>query len=90
VTHVDVLPPYTESTVRLLSTLVSAGRGEAGNASFDVWTVIGQPNHMTVIEAWESINSRDQHATSSHTRLFRTSLSPLNGALYDERLYRPL
>ena len=90
VTHVDVLPPYTDTAVGLLSALVSSGRSAAGNARFDVWTIIGQRNHMTVIEAWENSNYRDQHATSSYTRAFRTSLSPLNGALYDERLYRAL
>jgi quinol monooxygenase YgiN len=90
VTHVDVLPPYTDTAVGLLGALVSSGRSEAGNARFDVWTIIGQRNHMTVIEAWENSNYRDLHATSSHTRAFRTSLSPLNGALYDERLYRAL
>jgi len=90
VTHVDVSPPYTDTAVGLLNTLASASRSEKGNARFDVWSQIGRPNHMTIVEAWESPDVRERHSTVAHTRAFRSSLSPLNGALYDERLYRAL
>lgn len=88
VTHVDVLPPYTDTGISLINSLVSESRGEMGNARFDVWSIVGRPNHMTVVEAWESLSARERHVTAPHTRAFRSSLSPLNGALYDERLYR--
>ncbi len=90
VTHVDVLPPYTDTAVTLLNTLVSESRGEWGNARFDVWSTVDRPNHMTMIEVWDSLDARERHVTAAHTKAFRSSLSPLNGALYDERLYRAL
>lgn len=90
VTHVDVLPPYTDTAVGLLGTLVSESRHEEGNARFDVWSLNDHPNHMTMVEAWDSQAARERHATAAHTRAFRSDLSPLNGALYDERLYLAL
>lgn len=88
VTHVDVFRPHIDSTVALMNTLVSASRAEDGNAQFDVWVTIDRPNHMTVVEAWESVAARDRHVTAPHTRAFRASLVTSIGALYDERLYR--
>lgn len=90
VTHVDVFPPYTDMAVTLLNALVSASRSEEGNARFDVWSLIDHENHMTMVEAWESPDAREEHSTASHTRAFRASLSPMNGALFDERLYQAL
>ena len=90
VTHVDVFPPYTDTTVSLLNTLVSASRSEQGNARFDVWSLIDHENHMTMVEAWESPDAQERHSTARHTLAFRDGLSPFSGALYDERLYRAL
>jgi quinol monooxygenase YgiN len=90
VTHVDVMPPNTDTAVALLNNLVSPSRDEQGNRRFDVWSLNGHTNHMTMVEAWESADAWERHASASHTREFRDSMSPLNGALYDERLYRAL
>jgi quinol monooxygenase YgiN len=90
VTHVDVLPPYTDTLVKLVNTLVPTSRLEEGNANFYVWVVNGQPNHMTVVEAWKSLDALERHWLAAHTRAFRSDLAPLNGALYDERLYQAL
>lgn len=90
VTHVDVFPPYTDTTISLLNTLASASRSERGNTRFEVWSLIDHENHMTMVEAWESAEARERHSTASHTRAFRGGLSPFSGALYDERLYQPL
>ena len=90
VTHVDVMPPNTDTAVELLNNLVSPSRDEQGNRRFDVWSLAGHTNHMTMVEAWESADALERHASASHTREFRDSMSPLNGALYDERLYRAL
>jgi quinol monooxygenase YgiN len=90
VTHVDVMPPNTDASVALLNNLVSPSRNEPGNRRFEVWFLIGHANHMTMVEAWESADAWERHASASHTREFRGSMSPLNGALYDERLYRAI
>ena len=90
VTHVDVIPSNTDVTVELMQTLASTSRGESGSVRFDVLVQAGRRNHMTLVEAWESRESRDAHYGAAHTKMFRGSLAPLAGALYDERLYRAL
>lgn len=90
VTHVDVFPPHTDTALEILNTLVSVSRDEPGNARFEVWTLIDRPNHTTVVEAWESMDALVRHAGADHTRAFRSRLTPMSGALYDERLYRVL
>lgn len=90
VTHVDVAPPYTEVTVGLLDTLSAASRRDDGNVRFDVLVQLNRVNHMTVVETWGSVEALQAHAGVSHTKAFRGELSPMSGALYDERLYRGL
>ncbi len=90
VTHVDVTPNNTELAVELLNTLASASRGDDGNVRFDVLVQSNRRNHMTVVEAWENAEAREEHYDAAHTMTFRAGLSPLSGALYDERLYRAL
>jgi quinol monooxygenase YgiN len=48
------------------------------------------PNHFTVIEEWTTSKSRDAHLIAAHTRAFRERLLPMEGALYDARLYNEL
>ena len=90
VTHVDVIPSNTDVAVGLMQTLASTSRGESGSVRFDLLVQSNRTNHMTVVEAWESRESRDAHYGAAHTKMFRGSLAPLAGALYDERLYRAL
>lgn len=90
VTHVDVTPTNTDIAVELLNTLAAASRQDNGNARFDVLVQLNRRNHMTVVEAWQTADARETHYGAEHTKAFRTSLFPLSGALYDERLYRSL
>ena len=59
----------------------------AGASRFDAVIQDGRPNHFHLIEAWANRGVREAHALAAHTRQFRTQLVPLEGALYDERLY---
>lgn len=90
VTHVDVVPTYKDDAVAALTQVAEASRRHQGNARFDVWQQTNRPNHFTVVEAWSSRRAVDAHATAAQTRDFRTKLAPMAGALYDERLYKPL
>jgi quinol monooxygenase YgiN len=90
VTHVDVTPTNTDIAVELLNTLATASRRDNGNARFDVLVQLNRRNHMTVVEAWQAPDAQETHYGAEHTKAFRTSLFPLSGALYDERLYRSL
>ena len=86
-THVDVFPAGKDQTIELLKQLAEASRKEAGNLRFDVLQQEGRANHLPLVEAWRDGDAQRAHAMAEHTRAFRAKLVPLQGALYDERLY---
>jgi quinol monooxygenase YgiN len=90
ITHVDVIPPQKDNGIAALKQLAEDSRQHAGNLQFHVWQQVDRPNHATVIEAWNSRGAFNIHQMRSETRDFRTKLAPMSGALYDERLYKPL
>ena len=65
-------------------------RKEAGAVRFEVFQQGNRPNHFSVVEAWKDQRAYDRHITAAHTKQFRDQLTPMSGALYDERLYRAL
>jgi quinol monooxygenase YgiN len=89
-THVDVPGPFKDATVPLLQQLAEASRKEAGNQRYEVQQQANRPNHFTVVELWADRKAYDAHVMAGHTRQFRDKLGPMSGALYDERLYKPL
>ncbi|MCC6776708.1 MAG: antibiotic biosynthesis monooxygenase [Hyphomicrobiales bacterium] len=90
VTHVDVPPPKKDDCVAALKTLVGDSRKESGSARFEVFQQSSRPNHFSVVEIWKNQGAYDAHITAAHTKKFRDELTPMSGALYDERLYRAL
>jgi len=89
-THVDVPPPRKDECITMLKKLADASRQDAGNLRFDVVQQTNRPNHFTVIEVWRNRKAFDGHVQAAHVRDFRDQLTPMSGALYDERLYGPL
>jgi quinol monooxygenase YgiN len=59
-------------------------------ARFEVLQQSSRPNHFTVVEIWRDEDAYNRHITAAHTKNFRERLTPMSGALYDERLYKPL
>ena len=90
VTHVDVVPPKKDEAIVLLKELAGASRKDAGVGRFDVWQQASRPNHSYVVEAWRDDAARDAHVMADHTRAYRAKLLPLEGSLYDERVYEPV
>jgi quinol monooxygenase YgiN len=90
VTHVDVPPPRKDECIAALKTLVADSRKEAGASRFEVFQQGNRPNHFSVVETWKNQKAYDAHITAAHTKKFRDQLTPMSGALYDERLYRAL
>jgi quinol monooxygenase YgiN len=86
-THVDVFPAGKDQTVELVKTLAEAARKDPGNLWFDVLQQDGRPNHFTLFEGWRDQKAFEGSITAAHTKDFRKKLNPLEGALYDERLY---
>ena len=89
-THVDVFPAGKDQTVEMLKQLAADSRREAGNLAFDVLQQEGRLNHLPLLEIWRDAGAQDAHVTAAHSRDFRAKLVKLQGALYDERLYRAL
>jgi quinol monooxygenase YgiN len=90
VTHVDVVPTHREAATGLVKALAEKGRGEPGNLRYEALVQAGRPNHFTVIAAWRDRGAAEAHDMGTTARAFREQLAPMAGALYDERLYRPL
>jgi len=89
-THVDVFPTGKDQAVELVKAQADAARKDDGNLRFDVLQWDGHPNHFTLVEAWRDRKAFDASAAAPHTKEFRQKLTPLEGALYDERLYQAL
>ncbi len=87
-THVDVPPPQKDQAIELQKALAAAARKDDGNLWFDVLQQNDRPNHFTLYEGWHDRKAFDASIMAAHTKEFRQKLNPLEGALYDERLYQ--
>lgn len=90
VTHVDVPPPRKDECIVALKALTADSRTEAGSVRFEIFQQSSRPNHFSVVEVWRDEQAYESHITAPHTRKFRDQLTPMSGALYDERLYKAL
>jgi quinol monooxygenase YgiN len=89
-THVDVIPAGKEDCMAALKSMSVDTASDAGNISYEALQQANRGNHFTVIEAWTDRKALDAHAMAAHTRAFREKISPVAGALYDERIYKAL
>jgi quinol monooxygenase YgiN len=89
-THIDVLPQYKDDCLSWLRTMSIDIKKDYGNIDYEVLQQENRANHFTVAEEWASRKALDAHAMAAHTRAFRERLSPMAGALYDERFYNEL
>jgi quinol monooxygenase YgiN len=86
-THVDIIPPEQFAPCKrqvketgpcgndLVLQLVAAGRKNAGNLRFDALTQANRPNHMEVVEVWDSAAAQHKHTVSKAVKDFRDELS---------------
>lgn len=89
-THVDVVSSSKDNCMSLLKAMSIDTPKDSGNKNYAVLQQTNRPNHFTVFEIWANRKAADAHATAVHTRTFREQLSPMAGALYDERFYKAL
>jgi quinol monooxygenase YgiN len=87
-THVDVFPTFKDQAVELVKAQAEAARKDAGNVRYDVLQWDGHPNHFTLVEVWRDRKAFEASVVTAHNKDFRQKLTPLEGALYDERLYQ--
>jgi quinol monooxygenase YgiN len=86
-THVDVTPNHQNDGLTLLRDISVETAKNYGNISYEVLQQADPANHFTVVEAWTSKKALDAHTQAEHTREFRERLLPMQGGLYDQRLY---
>jgi quinol monooxygenase YgiN len=87
VTHVDVMPKYTEAGRELLKQFAVTSRGDAGSVRIEVLEELLRPNHSTIVEVWKDRKAYDDHLEAEPTRSFRAKLQPMLGSPFDERLH---
>ena len=86
-THVDVFPTFKDQALELVRMQAEAARKDPGNMRYDVLQWDGHPNHFTLVEVWRDRKAFDASVVTPHNKEFRQKMTPLEGALYDERLY---
>jgi quinol monooxygenase YgiN len=89
-THVDIVPSKKDDGVAATIALAEPGRQERGNLGFDVLQQAERANHLTVVEIWKSYRYQRDHAGTDPIKAYRSKLTPMLGALYDERLFLPI
>jgi len=87
VTHIDVPPSNKDACIALVEAQVGASRKDAGCARYEVFQQDARPNHFSAVSVWSNRAAFDAHIVAGHTTDFRKKLTPLSGALYDERIY---
>lgn len=89
-THVDVMPVHKDDCLALLKAMSIDISKDYGEIDYEVLQQENRGNHFTVVEEWTNRKTLDAHSMAVHTRAFRENLSPMLGALYDERFYSAL
>ena len=90
VTHIDVPGTSRDEALTLMKPFIDQTRSERGSVRYDLVHQSNRTNHFTAIEAWADQKSADAHELAQHTRTFRRGITPLLGALYDQRWYRSI
>lgn len=90
VTHIDVPGTSRDAAIRLMEPLIDQSKREAGSVRFDLVHQKDRTNHFTAIEVWADQKRAEEHQLAPSTRNFRRAITPLLGALYDQRSYKPL
>ena len=87
VTHIDVMPNFTDDTTKVLREFAAESHKDKGLVRFEVLQQDGRLNHYTIVEMWQSRDAFEAHSASEHTRRFREKLHPMLGSPFDERLH---
>jgi len=91
VTHVDVPGPQREETEKVLKQLFSSSHASPGHVRYDIYQQDDpRLNHFTMFVVWKNRSAFEASADTTQWLQFREALAPLLGALFDERLYRPI
>jgi quinol monooxygenase YgiN len=90
VTHVDIIPTKKDDGIAAVKEISAPSRTETGNLRYEVLQQKSRPNHLTLAEIWSSQKALEAHEVAAHTLKMRQVLLPMEGALYDQRLYHAM
>src|SRR5215470_2360399 len=84
VTHLDIIPTFTDLARPVLDEFVAASRNDPGVVVFKMISWTPTTNHFQLIEVYESDKAFDAHVAAEHTIQFRKNIQQYIGAPYDE------
>lgn len=88
VSHLDIGTQDQSIALPAVENLVDAARSARGNLRAEAWQQDGRANHYALLFVWRTRADHDAFAAAALAHQFRTSVGPLLGSPYDERLYR--
>jgi quinol monooxygenase YgiN len=66
--YVEVVPAFEAETLRVLSQLAGATRGELGVLNFEIAQMILPTNHFVTFGAWKDQQAYDAHLAAAYTK----------------------
>lgn len=87
VTHLDIIPVFTDQAKPVLVDFVAASGADKGVKVFEMISWTPTTNHFQLIEVFQTLSAFNAHISAAHTIAFRTDIQAFIGAPYDERLY---
>src|SRR5262245_23118130 len=89
-TYVDVQPPLSGQSIRLIDQYREATQKEGGNTSIEVVQEIGRANRFVILEVWKDQVSFDTHEKANQTADFLSRLQALHLSPSDQRVHQGL
>jgi quinol monooxygenase YgiN len=90
VTHIDVMPAFSDGAGKAIQKYAAESRKDKGAIGIEGLVQDGRPNHFTIVETWQNREAFEAHAGTAHAHEFRDTLQPMLGAPFDERLHEVL
>jgi quinol monooxygenase YgiN len=87
ITHVDVMPNFTDDGAKLLRGHAEFAAGLDGVDRIEILQQVHRPNHSELLVVCESEAAYDRYVSDPGTRAFREELQPMLGSPFDDRMH---
>jgi quinol monooxygenase YgiN len=82
------IPKNEDNAQALFKQYLPTVNGEAGLVSINVLRETMRGNHFAMVEVWASMADFDKHSNADNTKKFRTTLQPMLGSPWDQRVMK--
>ena len=86
-TFIDLTPPNVPAGTKAIQQYMADTKKDAGIVRIEAMAQVGRENHLVIYEVWQSQKAFDAHESLAHTKAFKTTLYPLMGAPFDQRVH---